>query len=462
MVAIVTDDLKKVVVSELIADVGDSASNYYIGIGKSDQWNITDTPPTPVPTDREERDFRANLQSVIKTTDVSYVAPRYNWASGTTYQAYSDEKTATGTSANGQYYVMTASNRVYICLQQGKDATGTPQPSSVDPDTTLTTTNPGVATADGYIWKYLYTQSALRLSKFGSANFIPVEFVGSGVLTSIETAQQNVQNAAIPGSIIGYKVVSPGSGYAVSDTVTIQGNGSFARAKLTADPVSGVIRKVEIDDSTAIPVGSGYNFANVKINTSTGTGAVIRPIISKKGIGADAREDLRSRSLMFNAKIVGEAGDGDFVINNDFRQVGLIRNPTVPTSRAPANGAADSDFTATTGSALRILTLDSAITTGIEADDLLVGDNTGAKAYVDKVNGPQISYHQNDNTGYLAFSSADVAINDSLGTRTAAAFVSDSDGEVNPFSGEVLYIENRAAILRSSVGTEDIKMIVQF
>jgi hypothetical protein len=353
---------------------------------------------------------------------------------------------------------MTASNRVYICLQQGKDATGTPQPSSVDPDTTLTTTNPGVATADGYIWKYLYTQSALRLSKFGSANFIPVEFVGSGVLTSIETAQQNVQNAAIPGSIIGYKVISPGSGYAVSDTVTIQGNGSFARAKLTADPVSGVIRKVEIDDSTAIPVGSGYDFANVKINTSTGTGAVIRPVISKKGIGADAREDLRSRSLMFNAKIVGEAGNGDFVINNDFRQVGLIRNPTIPTSRS----AVDSDFTATTGSALRILTLDSAITTGIEQDDLLVGDNTGAKAYVDKVNGPQISYHQNDNTGYLAFSSADVAINDSLGTRTAAAFVSDSDGEVNPFSGEVLYIENRAAILRSSVGTEDIKMIVQF
>lgn len=459
MVAIVTDDLKKTVVAELISDVGDSASNYYIGIGKSDQWNITDTPPTPVPTDREERDFRANLQSVIKTTDVSYVAPRYNWASGTIYQAYSDEKT---TTSNGQYYVMTASNRVYICIQQGKDDAGAIQPSSVDPDTTLTTSGPGVATADGYIWKYLYTQSALRLSKFGSANFIPVEFVGSGSLTSIETAQKNVQNAAITGSIIGYKVISPGSGYAISDTVTIQGNGSFARAKLTADPTSGVIRKVEIDDSAALPIGSGYNFANIKINTSTGTGAVIRPVISKKGIGADAREDLRAGAVMFNAKIVGEAGDGDFVINNDFRQVGLIKNPTVPTSRAPTNGAADSDFTATTGSALRILTLDSAITTGIQQDDLLVGDNTGAKGFVDKVNGPQISYHQNDNTGYLAFSSADVAINDSLGTRTAAAFLSDSDGEVNPFSGDVLYIENRSAILRSSVGTEDIKMIVQF
>lgn len=459
MVAIVTDDLKKTVVAELISDVGDSASNYYIGIGKSDQWNITDTPPTPVPTDREERDFRANLQSVIKTTDVSYVAPRYNWASGTIYQAYSDEKTAT---SNGQYYVMTASNRVYICIQQGKDDAGTIQPSSVDPDTTLTTSGPGVATADGYIWKYLYTQSALRLSKFGSANFIPVEFVGSGSLTSIETAQKNVQNAAITGSIIGYKVISSGSGYAISDTITIEGNGSFARAKLTADPTSGVIRKVEIDDSAAIPIGSGYNFANIKINTSTGTGAVIRPVISKKGIGADAREDLRAGAVMFNAKIVGEAGEGDFIINNDFRQVGLIRNPTVPTSRAPANGAADSDFTATTGSALRILTLDSAITTGIQQDDLLVGDNTGAKGFVDKINGPQISYHQNDNTGYLAFSSADVAINDSLGTRTAAAFLSDSDGEVNPFSGDVLYIENRSAILRSSVGTEDIKMIVQF
>ena len=456
MVAIVTDDFKKRVVAELITDVNDSASNYYIGIGKSDQWNITDTPPTPVPTDKEERDFRSNLQSVIKTTDVSYVVPRYNWSSGTIYQAYSDEKTATGSNANGQYYVMTASNRVYICLQQGRDDDGTPQPSSVDPDTTLTTTNPGVATVDGYIWKYLYTQSALRLSKFGSANFIPVEFVDSGVLTSIETSQQNVQDAAIPGSIIGYKLISAGSGYSVNDTLTIEGNGSSAKAKLTVDPVSGVVRKVEVDDSTVIPIGSGYDFANVKINTSTGTGAVIRPVISKKGIGADAREDLRSRSIMFNAKIVGEEGNGDFVINNDFRQVGLIRNPTIPTSRS----AVDSDFTATTGSALKILTLSA--NTDIQPDDLMVGDQTDARAYADKVNGAQVYYHQNDNTGYLAFSSADVAINDSLGIRTDVAFVSDSDGEVNPFSGEVLYIENRAAILRSSVGTEDIKMIVQF
>ena len=159
---------------------------------------------------------------------------------------------------------------------------------------------------------------------------------------------------------------------------------------------------------------------------------------------------------MFNAKIVGEEGNGDFVINNDFRQVGLIRNPTIPTSRS----AVDSDFTATTGSALRILTLSA--NTDIQPDDLMVGDQTDARAYADKVSGTQVYYHQNDNTGYLAFSSADVAINDSLGIRTDVAFVSDSDGEVNPFSGEVLYIENRAAILRSSVGTEDIKMIVQF
>ena len=51
----------------------------------------------------------------------------------------------------------------------------------------------------------------------------------------------------------------------------------------------------------------------------------------------------------------------------------------------------------------------------------------------------------------------DSADNDNTGT-----IVSDSDAEVNPFSGDLLYVESRAAVERTTVGTEDIKITIQF
>ena len=103
------------------------------------------------------------------------------------------------------------------------------------------------------------------------------------------------------------------------------------------------------------PFGSEYDHASISFSGGNGTGLSVEPIISEYGIGTDPRDDLKSTSIMFNSKLVGDAGSGDFLTGTgaDFRQVGIIRNPKLPTSRS----AADSDFTATTGSALRILSV---------------------------------------------------------------------------------------------------------
>ena len=37
----------------------------------------------------------------------------------------------------------------------------------------------------------------------------------------------------------------------------------------------------------------------------------------------------------------------------------------------------------------------------------------------------------------------------------------DSSGEIDPFSGKILYIENRAAVTRDAAQTEDVKIIIQ-
>jgi len=443
------------------------SNNYYLGIGKSDAWNETDTAPTSI-TDIEttKRDFRDNLQSIQKIASVSFVAKRYNWSSGTIYQPYRDNETS---AQNGQYYVITESNRVYICLRQGKNTlTGDTNTSTVNPDTTGTNTSP-VKTSDGYVWKFLFTQSATRLSAFATSNFIPVEKVTeTSGLSNIRQSQKDVQDAASAGQIVGYRVTSNGTGYTSAPTITVNGNGSNARAVATV--VGGSVVAVNVDDSAGgFPFGAGYDHASVTSSGGGGSGLVVKPIISKGGIGADSRDDLKSTSIMFNSKLVGAAGSGDFLTGTgaDFRQVGILKNPKIPASRT----SADSDFTATTGSALRILTVGS----GANLTDIAVGkvisqgpDGTPkARAYVNKNTGTDADatflYHQNENTGFLPFDvEGDLLVDSAAPDDNYGTIVSDSDAEVNPFSGDLLYVESRAAVERTTAGTEDIKITIQF
>ena len=61
---------------------------------------------------------------------------------------------------------------------------------------------------------------------------------------------------------------------------------------------------------------------------------------SPLGLGADPRDDLRATSIMFNSKPDGTES-GDFIVEQDFRQVGLLKNPKVDSD----NGTAFSEST---------------------------------------------------------------------------------------------------------------------
>ena len=92
MVAIATDPLKRQFTNLLLSEVESitDSNEYYIGIGKSDVWDSSDTVVTPLRTLKEEREARNNLQAVKKVTASSFVIPRYNWSSGTIYSSWSD------------------------------------------------------------------------------------------------------------------------------------------------------------------------------------------------------------------------------------------------------------------------------------------------------------------------------------------------------------------------------------
>ena len=164
MPAIITDVFKKKLIQKIFTDVSNDSDQFYIGIGKSEQWDSAENVPTPKDSLRDVRQLRSGLQSLKKTNDVTFTIPRYNWTPGT-YSAFDDNFTEIPSNS---YYVLTEDNQVYICLQQGKTTAGVAVPSSIKPQGTGL--DPSTK-SDGYVWRYLYSLSAGRATKFQSSNY---------------------------------------------------------------------------------------------------------------------------------------------------------------------------------------------------------------------------------------------------------------------------------------------------
>ena len=88
MAAIITDRLRLAIVDKIVTIMQDTADPTYIGFGRSEVWNDSDTAPTPINNLDEERKFKNTLQSVKKITGAATVVPRVNWISGTIYHGW--------------------------------------------------------------------------------------------------------------------------------------------------------------------------------------------------------------------------------------------------------------------------------------------------------------------------------------------------------------------------------------
>ena len=454
---VITDQFKKQVLDDLLQDFNDSASvRYYAGIGRSEDWNDSDIATVPTNNSREARQARGSLQSIKLIEDTSFVLPRRTWVANLIYDAYDDADVG---FPENPFYAINSNNEIYICLEQGKKTDGTSQLSTIQP--TGNTTGTPFRLSDGYTWKFLYSIGALRADKFLSSAFMPVKFVGSTDSDSpAEDLQQKiVQDNAVKGQIVGYKVTNGGSGYTSDPDVTIVGNGANATAFAVRAGETIVDIKVKADsagNSNASYYGYGYDYANVVISGGGGDSCTARAIIGQpNGIGADPVIDLKSHGMMFNTKPNADE-NGDFITgDNIFRQVVLLRNPKV-------DSAGGTSLTTTTGLALnKIITNETNFVKSVVQKAKVEGQTSGAIAIVDDVSdsGNGLWYHQNETTGFKPFSSGEqiqVVGNASI-TGTIASLV---DGEFNPYTGDLVYIDNRSSVTRSNDQIEDLKIVI--
>lgn len=465
MTAIISDKIKRHFLDRLFNEatgtrIGDSDNYYYIGIGRSQTWQndgLTDVTVSPSNHEREERTFRYNLQSVKAVEAFSYVVPVDEWSANTQYTQYNDN--VVGTPAV-PYFVRTNTNNVYLCIRTGKDELGNVQVSTVKPDHTDTSLP---IETDGYVWKYMYTISVGDANSFLTSTYMPVKLIDSAAPTDPYYAQSLIQAAAVPGQIIGYRVANGGQGYDSSDTVTVVGNGSGAKARLVVS--SGVITAVEVGDSANVgnsgypslvsAMGSGYDYANIRITSAGGNdSAEIIPIFAhENGLGADPREDLRATAMMFHIKPEGTVNDTFVTGNQDYRQVGLIKNIK--------DSAGGTTFTGTSGIALNRLTVTSTIPFAFDfSDNIKMTGDSNATAWIDYIEDSTIWYHQDEFTGFTPFRSGET-IDIASGTYTRTVDLHNIAPNVDKYSGDVYFVSNDAAQPRTTASTDDIKLVIQ-
>lgn len=255
----------------------------------------------------------------------------------------------------------------------------------------------------------------------------------------INSLQANIELLTIDGRIMNIPVVSGGYGYGAA-TVTVEGDGAGCTA--TATIVNGSITKINITN-----YGSGYRWARVTISGS-GYGAKARAIISPYGgHGKEALNNLFARTLMFYSNVSNDKNQG-FVVNNDYRQIGIIKNPRQYNSTYAAVGnilSACWVISATTNTAL--FPADSIIRlSSPSAPRFRIVTNTGTALLLQSL----------DNASPVIGS---LFISESNNTFSASAVTPPS---IDKYSGDLMFIDNKQAFTPTEDQNVTLRTVIKF
>ena len=517
MAAIITDQLRILNTKDFVASVASTTNSYYTWIGLPNptqvdsDWNVT--PPDPKDSFNQENDYWDTMIALkkISTSDVKQVVNKNTWTSGITYDMYRNDITSTNLAKpsnatnlyDSNYFVMNSDYKVYICLQNGTDPDNPDGRASLD-EPTFTDLEPRAAgtSGDGYIWKYLYTIKPGDIIKFDSTDFMPVPKDWS--TNAADAAVRD--NASSSGQIKIVTITNRGVGLGTANQtytkVPIKGDGTGAEATVVVNSNS------KIESVTVSKGGSGYSFGTLDLDAggvpAGSTAAAFNVIIPPQGgHGSDIYRELGAKNALLYSRIENDTENPDFITGNQFGRIGIVQNPksfgtssNLELDKASAvyaiklTGAgsstatfnADAFITQTVGlgstAVGRVISYDQ--TTQVLKywqDRTTAGFNTNGTQNTD----PEYGFHltrftSTTNTGgslniiggsaTLAIQSSFTGISTVINSKTYYLGQSFTKGVANPevrkYSGNIIYVDNRPAITRSTNQKEDIKVILQF
>ena len=475
------------------------------------RYATEEIPTAPLDNQEEKFEIYDDMIAVKRITSsyARHVVRRYNWdlSANPKFDMWKPDysatpggggqigkQTATGADniSDAKFYVMNSSYEVFKCLYNGENPSNTTgQNATEEPLTTGANYDAGTGlytetTGAGYIWKHMYTIPTDDVLKFLSSDFMPI------VLPS-QPSRVAVAGLAVPGAVDVVLIEDAGNNLPASQTLYtgIKGDGTGGVIEFVTDGTGS------ITSASVVARGSGYTYANVLLGNGNlfsnqalssavatpggATGALEVVMPPQGGHGSDHEIELNGKRVMTNIRLTYAEGSGDFPVDNDFRRIGIIKDPynygttTYSTSdtlsglRAIKITGASADFipdetisqTVSGGTAYGTVvswTLDSGSTTAgvlkyIQTNDAHT-DQGVVRAFASNganaISGGLSAASGNVDTGYA---------NTLLGATFAAGLATP---EIENNSGDVIYIENRRLITRAPDQIEDIKLVIEF
>jgi len=516
MAAIITDQIRILNAKNFLSGVSTATNAYYSFIGLPNPSNIQsdwDTnPPSPKDNFSEEDNYWDTMVALkkINAEDVRQVVTRRVWTSGTTYDMYRGDYSRTNTAKvsgatnlyAASYFVLNSDYRVYACLSNGMDPDNPNGRPSLD-EPTFTDLEPKVAgtSGDGYIWKYLYTIKPSDIVKFESTDFIPVPLDWD---TNSDAAA--VRDNSVDGSLKIVTITDRGVGLGTANStytkVPIKGDGTGGECTIVIN------NDQKVDSVTVSSQGQDYTYGNVDLESGGVPTGTTRPtfdvVISPPGgHGSDIYRELGAYNVLLYSRIENDVENPDFITGNQIARVGVVENPKATsgsllsadkasalsalrlTGTGYSTAAFDSDTfitqtvsTATTAVG-RVVSYDS--NTGVLKfwqDRTMAGFNTVGTAQTNPSYGYELQeFTASPSTGgnltIVPTSGSNLSIDTSftglstvINSRTYYLGQSFTNGvatpEVKKYSGNIVYVDNRPSITRSTNQKEDIKVILQF
>ena len=263
---------------------------------------------------------------------------------------------------------------------------------------------------------------------------------------SIQSLQANNEILVTDGTINAIKIISGGYGYGVANIV-VEGDGTGCTASAVIDSASGAIKKVVIDNP-----GSGYTYATINV-IGNGHAAKLRAVISPYGgHGKNAPDELFATTLMFYSNLSTDLNQG-IAVNNDYRQVGIIKNPRkfADTSRLTLQiGSACYLVQGTINTTYFTRDVDVKVNRDVDGNTIVkryrVVNSTSSSVLLQSLDEdiPQIN---------------DTFTNDAGNTFSVFSVTPPT---VDKYSGQLMFIDNKAGFTPSADETVTLRTVIKF
>lgn len=358
------------------------------------------------------------------------------------------------------FYVRNSRDQVFKCLytpRVGASYVASTVEPTIDIDGQLPE-DPYIETGDFYKWKYLYTIPYGLKQKFFTKDWMPV------------ITDRSASEAAVDGRIDIIDITNSGNQY-FSLTGT-GNNSSYPILSVTGDGVgANVTAQVEFGRIVEVNIldgGSGYTKANVVVsansdqlggNTNTANVATFDVVIGPQGGHAfNPAKELGCYSFMISTELSGTENNKVPVSGSewggafDFRQITLLRDPEY------ANGVLATASVYRASTKVSVATPSSPFQTD---ETVFIGSTLSEATFTATVAAWDVS---NNELLLIDIDGSITSTSEIKGNSSGAksAILSVEDPEVNVFSGDVLYIENRLPIIRNTSQSEQIRIVLSF